>query len=555
MQNRSSSSGFSYTINPVSLYQNGPLSIKLDSGQIDMNPNWFFDFDFDDSGINKFEMSTQNGTINGNFQATVTASQTVSLPEQQFSLLSNPYKKTYTKYIPALLFGIPVIVPITVVLQIDVIANYNTSISAAISRTATFSSTNTFNLGIKYDGSQWQGINNFNSTNIFNLSSRTGNANATINLSLTPKVSVKLYGQAGPYASIALKEQLSGSVASPALDWDFKADVWLKSTVGASVAILDYTLADYNKSWETDKISYLTPYKIERVSGNNQLGTFGEQLTNPIKIRVLDNLNRIQSNVPVYFTIVAGGGKVQTANILTDSNGFAETRWTLGTSGEQIVDVFAKRADGTALLNSPVSFAAITSPCEDISASYPIVTIGSQVWMQKNLNVCKYRNGDDIPEVTDPTQWANLKTGAWCYYNNDPANGPIYGKLYNWYAVNDSRGLAPVGYHVPSDGELTTLTTFLGGEMLAGGRMKTATGWDAPNTSATNSSEFSGLPGGHRFSYGPFVSVGKNCFLWSSSEYNTLNDAWYRYLSSTNGTAYRTTTLKVTGFSVRCLRD
>ena len=91
----------------------------------------------------------------------------------------------------------------------------------------------------------------------------------------------------------------------------------------------------------------------------------------------------------------------------------------------------------------------------------PSITICNQVWMLKNLDVSTYRNGDPIPQVTDPTTWVGLTTGAWCYYNNDPANGAIYGKLYNWYAVNDPRGLAPTGWHVPSDAEWTELSTCL----------------------------------------------------------------------------------------------
>ncbi len=103
---------------------------------------------------------------------------------------------------------------------------------------------------------------------------------------------------------------------------------------------------------------------------------------------------------------------------------------------------------------------------------YKIVTIGNQTWTKSNLNVSRYRNGDPIPQVQDPSQWANLTTGAWCYYNNDPANGLIYGKLYNWYAVNDPRGIAPIDWHVPSDAEWTILTDFLGGINVAGGKMK-----------------------------------------------------------------------------------
>lgn len=140
----------------------------------------------------------------------------------------------------------------------------------------------------------------------------------------------------------------------------------------------------------------------------------------------------------------------------------------------------------------------------------PTIVIGTQQWMNKNLDVAFYRNGDEIPQVADPTAWAALTTGAWCYYNNDPIQGGKFGKLYNWYAVNDPRGLAPQGWHIPSDAEWTTLETTLGGSSVAGGKMKEAgfVNWTAPNTAADNSSGWAGLPGGLRFWDGTFDDVG-----------------------------------------------
>jgi len=186
----------------------------------------------------------------------------------------------------------------------------------------------------------------------------------------------------------------------------------------------------------------------------------------------------------------------------------------------------------------------------------PTIVIGTQQWMEKNLEVVTYRNGNIIPQVTDPTAWAALTSGAWCYYNNDVANGAIYGKLYNWYAVNDPRGLAPTGWHVPTDAEWTTLETTLGGTAVAGGKMKTTgiTRWTTPNTGATNESGFAGLPGGSRFSDGAFGSVGNNGCWWSSSG-NSTASAWFRYLDYGNGTITRNSAIKRYGFSVRCLRD
>jgi uncharacterized protein (TIGR02145 family) len=174
--------------------------------------------------------------------------------------------------------------------------------------------------------------------------------------------------------------------------------------------------------------------------------------------------------------------------------------------------------------------------------------------MSKNLDVAFYRNGDPIPQVSDPTAWAALTTGAWCYYNNDPLQGNKYGKLYNWYAVNDSRGLAPQGWHIPSDAEWTTLTTTLGGSSVAGGKMKEpGTYWTAPNTGADNSSGFAGLPGGYRGTNGTFNDVGSG-YWWSSTE-NFTAYAWFRTLTYSNGNINRNFNFKQNGFSVRCLRD
>ena len=138
------------------------------------------------------------------------------------------------------------------------------------------------------------------------------------------------------------------------------------------------------------------------------------------------------------------------------------------------------------------------------------ITIGNQNWMVKNLDVSTYRNGDSIPQVQDSTDWANLKTGAWCYYDNDPANGAIYGKLYNWYAVNDPRGLAPEGWKVPTDAEWTILEIYLANNGYSGMEataLKSMTGWN-PNGNGTDNYDSTALPGGYRgYSYGNYKDI------------------------------------------------
>ncbi len=249
------------------------------------------------------------------------------------------------------------------------------------------------------------------------------------------------------------------------------------------------------------------------------------------------------------------------------------------------------------------------------------VTIGTQVWMIKNLDVATFRNGDPIPQAKTAEEW--VKAGenqqpAWCYYDNDPANGAKYGKLYNWYAVNDSRGLAPVGYHIPSDAEWRKLTDFLGGEDIAGAKMKSKpiykteikyveeggydetkwvpcnncsywtekqkannpcsicrnqggktikTGKYIPKTkrkvedkiqiggwNGTNESGFSGLPGADCGYNGTFYDIGEKCYWWSSSESSNFN-AWGRYLGYLYGDVNTVIKEKADGCSVRCLRD
>jgi uncharacterized protein (TIGR02145 family) len=179
--------------------------------------------------------------------------------------------------------------------------------------------------------------------------------------------------------------------------------------------------------------------------------------------------------------------------------------------------------------------------------------------MDKNLVVVTYRNGDVIPQVADQTAWESLTTGAWCHYNNDPANDTIYGKLYNWYAVNDPRGLAPQGWHIPTSAEWQCFSISLGGEFVAGGKMKTTgtSRWKSPNTGATNESRFAGLPGGYRCgknSCGGFGQIGDGGYWWSTSEKGS-DYALHRGLISASASLASSYGSKGSGFSVRCLRD
>jgi len=184
------------------------------------------------------------------------------------------------------------------------------------------------------------------------------------------------------------------------------------------------------------------------------------------------------------------------------------------------------------------------------------VTIGDQVWMTKNLNVDTFRNGDRIPEAKTEGEWkayAQADEAAWCYYDNDPNNGEKYGKLYNWHAVNDPRGLAPNGMHIPNDEDWTQLINFLGGIEKAGVKMKSKSGWMNDGV-GTNSSGFLGFPGGGRNLLGGFYDIGKRGSWWTSTE-STWYYGSYIFLYYEYGKVFKDGHGKAYGFSVRCIKD
>jgi uncharacterized protein (TIGR02145 family) len=180
--------------------------------------------------------------------------------------------------------------------------------------------------------------------------------------------------------------------------------------------------------------------------------------------------------------------------------------------------------------------------------------IGSQIWAIKNLNTGTFRNGEPIPEVISDEEWESAgKEGkpAWCYYDNNKVIGKKYGRLYNWFAVNDPRGLAPEGWHIPGDEEWTKLTEYLGGENEAGTNIKSKSGWDLNGTDSTG---FKALPGGYRYINGYSIIIETNGYWWSSTGFSE-DTAWNRALTFYDGKVYRNDLLKPHGYSVRCVKD
>lgn len=210
-----------------------------------------------------------------------------------------------------------------------------------------------------------------------------------------------------------------------------------------------------------------------------------------------------------------------------------------------------------------------TSFVTDIDGNiYKTVKIGNRIWMAENLKVTKYNNGDFIPVIAEDDEWDNLTTGACCLYDNNQDLLITYGRLYNWFAVNDKRGIAPIGWHVPDESEWLELEMELGMDQstafcfldrsttFEGGKMREAgiAHWKDPNKGANNESGFSALPGGLRGYAGLYRALGYSAYFWSSTEYED-GRSYGRSLKCVNRCVYRDYYDNRNGFSVRCVMD
>ena len=243
-------------------------------------------------------------------------------------------------------------------------------------------------------------------------------------------------------------------------------------------------------------------------------------------------------------------------NVLKSTNSTVSMAYT---TGDRLLFNGTSGNYSNIITDIPVTSKTITFnfvPCTDFdNNNYATVKIGSQIWMAENLKTTHYKNGTPIPNVIDSVAWGDLTTGAYCDYDNTPANSATYGRLYNWYAVNTGN-LCPAGWHEPWDAEWTILTTYLGGTSIAGGKLKATTLWNNPNTGATNETGFTALPGGYRNYNGSYNNVVYSGLWWSSSEVGGSPPyAWFWFVSHNYGGVDTNCSYKNIGFSVRCLRD
>jgi uncharacterized protein (TIGR02145 family) len=627
-----SGGGFAYNGGVKTLYEAAGISWQINSSGVNFEPNWTFDFEFSKAGNNLkyFKMGTEGSSLSFNVNSTLSATAQLLNIEEEVGLLPTPAVRYITKYVPAVLLGVPVLVPVVVKLEADVVVMANAALQAQLNVTTDFTSSSTASLSLQYSQGTWSKTNTFTTDNQFTPQNINFNGSASASIHLGIKISTKLYGVAGPYLSIGPKVIATASTNGPLqglADRDMMQTLGLTGITGAEASILGKNIAEYSVEYSTDPVVlYEMPQNLELVSGNDQQGSFGQPLPSPVRVRVTDSKNLKCVNIPVHFQVTQGQGLFSQQIVMTDADGYAQSSWTLGASGAQSATVTVKKADGSLIANAPImlnatgncagSSLSVTAAVNGTSATatatggqlpytyswsngatgatahnlsnglhtvtvtdnlgctaaanvtvntlavtdidgnqYSIVVIGNQTWMKENLNVSHYRNGDVIPQVQDALTWQSLTSGAWCYYENNTANGTVYGKLYNWYAVTDPRGLAPEGWHIPNHSEWSTLGNYLGGNSVAGGKMKATSGWDVPNTGATNESGFTGLGSGYRkYSDGLFHDIGKFGFWWSST-IDGVAMAWERHLHYELVDLMPNFAYKDNGFSVRCVKD
>jgi len=331
-----------------------------------------------------------------------------------------------------------------------------------------------------------------------------------------------------------------------------------------------YTLSFYSKNTGATQISAysIDGRKMAGINTNLQSGDNLFQLLLPkglYAIRVTGNgytyatklVNQIGTGIQaaIQFT----GSSNSESSVLQKSKGVASVTMNY-TTGDLLLYKGISGNYCTIVTDVPVSSKTTNFDfveCKDANGNYySVVKIGSQTWMAENLKATKYRNGDDITNLTNNADWGMFTISSWCNYNNDVANVTNFGRLYNWYAISDSRNIAPIGWHVASDSEWTMLTTALGGETLSGGKLKETSlnHWLSPNSSATNETGFTAIPAGSRLTSGQFDNLGNKGNWWSLTE-NSTNYAWYRYMYTGSASVVRDYYNKNVGFSVRCVKD
>lgn len=344
-----SGNGFEFDFSNIILYQEGALTFEITDGTVTFNPNFSFKGDYSHfDGLDFIAFKANNAELNIDVEVSLNASAGVSLPELSTTLADVEKKLKF------LVGGVPVVV----IVNTTLVAELSASIDSNFDITTGFTNNYLLSTSAKYENDNWTGGFNLSPSIAPKPINMEGEVNIAQKLTITPKVSVKFYGIIGPYCQPKMTEDFTFNIASPSLYWDSNLKVGLDVTTGVDITIFGYEVADFSRSDNFEEIVWNAPETLEIVSGNDQTGNQGEQLTEPLKVLVKDKLDNSLGNVPVYFTVTEGNGTLDNESVMTDENGFAEVFWTLGDNTDpQTVEVNVKKANGQ-FIESSVNFTA-----------------------------------------------------------------------------------------------------------------------------------------------------------------------------------------------------
>ncbi len=367
--------------------------------------------------------------------------------------------------------------------------------------------------------------------------------NITWNDNVSSNVKIELYKSGSYYRTITTSTSSDGLYSSIIpTDLAESSSYKVKITSTSNSSVYDYS----NNYFTIEESDYIT------VTSPN-----GGENWKILTVKQITWNDNISSNVKI--DLYKSGSYYRTITTSTSSDGFYN--WNISnvleeSSSYKVKITSTSNSSIYDYSNNNFTLFVDSGTVTDVDGNvYNTIWIGDQRWMMENLKVTHYRNGATIPKVTNNGTWAGLSTGAYCNYGNDNGNVATYGRLYNWYAVDDSRGIAPEGWHVPTYDDWQILLDYLGSG--AGGKMKETgtTHWNSPNTGATNESGFTALPGGYRHYYdGDFLDMGNYANFWCSSVYSSTY-VWNIYLATHNNGCSIEPHFKGWGFSIRCVKD
>ena len=357
------------------------------------------------------------------------------------------------------------------------------------------------------------------------------------------EIKIELFHGGSVYQTISLSETNDGSYS-----WTIPSSY--KEGTGYKIRVT--YASDFTNYDESDAFFTLTGSDNREIIVTSPNG--GEEWTIGSTQEITWSSTDVSGNVKIEF--YQGGSAYQTISSSETNNG--SYSWTIPSSYDAGTDYkvrISDVSDASVYDESDNNFTLTgggTGTVTDIDGNvYQTVIIGNQEWMAENLKVTHYRDGSEIPLVSSYSEWSSLSMGAYAIYNGENSNADTYGYLYNWFAVDDSRNIAPEGWHVPTDEEWTVLSDYLGGTSVAGGKLKeTGTShWASPNTGATNETGFTALPAGYRKTNGNYNYINVNTYFRSSTAVRFLT---YNHSSITR---YDYDYYNNYGFSVRCIRD